>query len=96
MPFILGGVSGGFSKTRLKLNLGGLHCFSLSAGKVLGPHRVSLGGFPRALSLAGAAFAGLCLWHGDAPHLSWVPGDNQGLGSVLKMVQGGTLCQGWP
>lgn len=53
-----------------------------------------MGGFPLTFSLAGAAFGGLWLWCGDAPHLSWVPMDNQGLGSVLRMVQGGTLCQG--
>lgn len=59
MLSIPGGVTDEFGETRLKLNLGGLHCFSLSAGKVLGPHTVSLGGFPSALSLAGAAFAGM-------------------------------------
>lgn len=35
-------VTGDFSETKPKLSLGGLHCSSLSFGKVLGPHTVSL------------------------------------------------------
>lgn len=60
--------------------------FLLSVGKVLGPHTVGLGGFPLPLFLAGAV-----AWGCSSPGL-----DNQGLGCMLRVVQGGTFCQGWP